>query len=419
MRHVELTELTKLVQDEEELSSSREARYTCAKFRGDVEEWIRPDLWTKEQWTVALYVTLLLVSSTGERLIFKMAVDSMAPFRAVLLLLILFTSMIIHAAIAIGKRVIYKDSVVSNVFPHKKLFFMGLFDSISFSGLVISATGVSPTMTVILMHANTPLIVLGSRYIFPDRQYSATQKIGVAWIFVALLIGVSRPLLDVFGLLPRSGLSSPSATFSSAVSSLVYVCSAAMQGLGALYKEKCIIDFAQPADVHIMSCWLFFYQLLFALLGFPILYVLQGISSDWVGYPITSFSENFWDGLYCWLGQDPDPESSSYDTAHTSCRVLFWLIISYVISTVIVLQCIDKVLATNNRVLGRSMAAAVLTSFLGAWIYANTFSSNIQNPTIGVADFVSILVLLTGMEVFGRDPDPDPELVTSFSPSRA
>jgi len=363
-------------------------------------------------------VTTLLLSCTAERVIFKVSVDSMVPFRGVLLLLILFTSIILHACVVIGKRVFNKDRVITNVLPHKKLAYMGLFDTISFAGLVISATGVTPTMTVILMHANTPMMVLGSRYFFPERQYSTKQKIGVALIGTALCIALSRPLLDVFGLLPRHPSANPSTTHSCAVSSIVYVISATMQGLGAMYKEKCIIDFAQPADVHVMSCWLFFYQLLFALLGFPILYVVQGLSSGWMGFPITSFGENFWDGLYCWLGQDPDDETSSYDTSHTSCRVVFWLILVYVLSTVLVLQYIDKVLTIKNSVLGRSMVAAVLLSFLAAWVYASTFSAQIESSSVGVADFVSIFVLLAGMEVFGKDPDPDPELITSFSPGR-
>ena len=48
-------------------------------------------------------------------------------------------------------------------FPQTSLILMAVVDSISFGGLVLSATGVSPTKTVILMHASTPCVVLGSK----------------------------------------------------------------------------------------------------------------------------------------------------------------------------------------------------------------------------------------------------------------
>ena len=172
-----------------------------------------------------------------------------------------------------------KDLPLSNVFPHKKLFLMAAMDTISFSGLVISAAGVAPTMTVLLMHTNTPLMVLGSKYLFPDRKYSPVQLSGVVLISLALCITASRPILDLLGLQSREDGSSAHMKqheYSSGLSTLVYIFSAGMQGLAALYKEKAIIEYCQPADIHVMSCWLFFYQILFALTAFPVLYAMQG-----------------------------------------------------------------------------------------------------------------------------------------------
>jgi hypothetical protein len=56
---------------------------------------------------LSAYVVTLMVASAGERIIFKVTVDGMAPFRAILLLLILFTSIIAFACIAIVKRLIH------------------------------------------------------------------------------------------------------------------------------------------------------------------------------------------------------------------------------------------------------------------------------------------------------------------------
>lgn len=293
---------------------------------------------------------------------------------------------------------------------------MALFDTLSFGGLIISATGVTPTMTVILMHANTPLIVLGSKYIFPDRIYTTLQNIGICLISIALIISISRPLIHMFGF-NSSDQRVHHEDYTSAICAFLYLCSAALQGIGALYKEKAIIEFSQPADVHVMSCWLFFYQFIYALVGYPLFYSLQGISNDWKGYPLSSFIDNFWDGLYCWLGEDPDPLTALYDTEKTSCVILFWLIIGYVLSTILVLYSVEKILITNSRILGRTMAIAVLMSFFFAWIYDVYYNNLIQDSTFGYADILSMIVLLVGMEIFGRDPEPEPELMTNYSPA--
>ena len=48
MRHVEITELTKLVREEEEFSSLRETQYTFTMFKNDIIKCLRFDQWTKE-----------------------------------------------------------------------------------------------------------------------------------------------------------------------------------------------------------------------------------------------------------------------------------------------------------------------------------------------------------------------------------
>jgi hypothetical protein len=35
--------------------------------------------------------------------------------------------------------------------------------------------------------------------------------------------------------------------------------------------------------------------------------------------------------------------------------------------------------------------------------------------TIGISDIISIIILLIGMEIYGRDPEPDVEIITNFS----
>lgn len=105
-------------------------------------------------------------------------------------------------------------------FPHSKLIIMATLDTVQFAGLAVSAAGVSPTMTVILLHTSTLFLVLGSRYTFPDRTYSTVQMRGVQ--LIALAVGISL-------------VSSLSHTLSSghgsdAASSFLYFCMAALHG---------------------------------------------------------------------------------------------------------------------------------------------------------------------------------------------
>lgn len=160
---------------------------------------------------------------------------------------------------------------------------MALFDTISFAGLIISASGVTPTLTVILMHANTPFMVFGSKFFFPERFYNSLQKAGVMLITAALLICISRSFLDITGYYSSSLKSG-----STSLCTLVYVSAAAMQGLGALYKEKTIIEHSQPSDIHIMSCWLFSFQIIYALIFYPVLYIFQGWFFHFISSPSRS-----------------------------------------------------------------------------------------------------------------------------------
>lgn len=132
--------------------------------------------------------------------------------------------------------------------------------------------------------------------------------------------------------------------------------------------------------------------------------------------------DNFWDGIYCLFGSDPNPSLSEYDISHSpTCVILFWLILFYVISTILILYCVEKILVMNNLILGNAMAFAVMISFFLAWIYDKYFSitsGEISNSSSinSFVDIISIGILLVGMIIFSKDPEPDTELTTNYSP---
>ena len=221
-----------------------------------------------QQFLLALSVSGLIIATAGERVTFKMAVDRMVPFRFVMVQLILTASLVIYGTITNIKQGFAGGNPQTHSFPHSKLFIMALLDTVQFAGLAVSAAGVSPTMTVILLHASTPCLVLGTRYGFPDRKYSLIQMRGVQLIALAVMV-------SLFGSISHQFF--PDEHESDTYSSLVYVSMAALHGLATLYKEREIISWAQPMDIHYLSSWLFLYQSIITLVCGPLIYYLQGM----------------------------------------------------------------------------------------------------------------------------------------------
>jgi hypothetical protein len=159
----------------------------------------RLDLWTKDTWILCIYVLSLVIAISLERVTFKMAVDRMIPFRYLLNIILLLISTAVYSVISLIKRSYMGPTTSSNFeyIHHSAIIKMAILDSISFSGLIVSASGVTPTMTLILLHASTPCIVWGTLYVFPQRTYSEIQNRGVIWITVAILSSISRPIWDL------------------------------------------------------------------------------------------------------------------------------------------------------------------------------------------------------------------------------
>lgn len=128
---------------------------------------------------------------------------------------------------------------------------------------------------------------------------------------------------------------------------------------------------------------------------------------------------NMFEGVQCFLGLHPD--SSDPDTA-ANCSNSMWLICSYVLANFLVLVSTIKVLQLSDQILGRAMAAAIFVAFVVLWMYDIAINQQqrggfVFSSNVGLCDIVAVIILLAGMEVHGRDPEPDEELITNFSPT--
>lgn len=115
--------------------------------------------------------------------------------------------------------------------------------------------------------------------------------------------------------------------------------------------------------------------------------------------------------MYCFLGNDPVQETS-YDSTRTNCSHSYWLVIGYVLCNIVVLACIDRISLTKNQILERALSFAVFVSIVGLAVYDNDFG--LDGCELDSATIIAIFILLVGMEMHSRDPEPDCDAITAF-----
>ena len=91
-----------------------------------------------------------------------------------------------------------------------------------------SAYAIAPIMTVILLHINTPFMILLSKYIFPERIYNSMQLRGTSIIALAVLFSIIKSFFDKSAHM---------------YSTLFFVFFSSLQSISTLYKEKLLIEF--------------------------------------------------------------------------------------------------------------------------------------------------------------------------------
>lgn len=132
-----------------------------------------------------------------------------------------------------------------------------------------------------------------------------------------------------------------------------------------------------------------------------------------------SLSKTYYLGWRCFLGDTPTDRVRDDDLQDDlNCEYSMWLIMGYVAATFCVVGSINIVLQQSSRIVSRAVSAAIFTAFLFLWAYdvnRHENSAYILGGSVGLADVAAIIVLIVGMEVYSRDPEPDVELITNYS----
>ena len=209
---------------------------------------------TKQNLIIVSSVAVLVIATAMERVTFKIMVDRMLPYKFVLVQIIFLFSGFSFVGLTKAQPYLnseYEDDMTD--FPQSKIFTMAVVDTIPFLCMAFSASGVPPTMTIILMHSSTIFVVLGSKVIFPQRDYTKYNHIGIGLIAFSIAICLLKVMFWHMDLI-------------SAPSNQVALCcwgffiAASLHGVSTLYKEKNIIEWSRPINNMYLSSCLFFYQ---------------------------------------------------------------------------------------------------------------------------------------------------------------
>lgn len=144
-----------------------------------------------------------------------------------------------------------------------------------------------------------------------------------------------------------------------------------------------------------------------------------GVSSDWTGFPLSSFLYNVRDGFFCVGGISP-PADVDYDTEYLECNGSLIMIVCYSICTILALFSVNIVLELGSQGLGRALFLGALFAIAALSMYdtLTSFGTGFFGSDIGVLELISFVCLLAGLETYYHDPEPDGQVMTNYVPRR-
>lgn len=124
---------------------------------------------------------------------------------------------------------------------------------------------------------------------------------------------------------------------------------------------------------------------------------------------------NIYDGWKCFLGFQGEPQA---DDLYVDCSESMGVVLGYVVCNAAVVVCMSTVLQLSHQYLGRATEAAILFAFVVLWVYdVHVNETSMFRGNEGVGDVMAIVVLIAGMEIYDRDPEPDVQVITNQAAS--
>lgn len=121
------------------------------------------------------------------------------------------------------------------------------------------------------------------------------------------------------------------------------------------------------------------------------------------------------DGFQCVVsGLDFSSSNPTYECFHIDCSFGVLVLLLFVVSNLCVLQITNRILQVNSGVLGSAILSAFITSFVGLRLLLPEPEGSLT--LVSLVDVVAFIVLVAGMYKYYSDPEPNAEVIASYSP---
>lgn len=313
---------------------------------------------------------------------------------------------------------------------------MALLDTAHLLMVVISGSHIPPTLIVILVQLTIPLTCIMAQFVHPDGCCSSSRRLdptthninaittahppirgcggmtsehvlGSLIITLAVLASLVPAIITFFE--PEIFLEMDVLPLRTALNTIIFTCGCIPAAASQLYKEHVFLQHKQPVDPNHLNLLLCVFQFIFLLIISPLVYGLQGFSGatkndDWTTlYPSSQISDNFQDGISCFLGTlDEERQESAYPE-DAECQYSFLIALTHVMSSILVGVAVDKIVnAGATKIMYRGMSAGIVLAVVSLFTYDIHDPDFNYGPMIDSLHFVCTLTLILGSEVYHR-----------------
>lgn len=166
------------------------------------------------------------------------------------------------------------------------------------------------------------------------------------------------------------------------------------------------MQYKQPVNMTTLNLLLSVFEFVFCSILAPLVFGLQGLGAPgrWASlYPSSKFSENFWDGIKCFLRILPndDQENKYYDDAR--CDFALGLVLFHAFSIAAVGVAVDKIVnAGATKVMYRGMSAGIVLAVLCMHAYDMRIPEFSYGAAVDGLNLACLIILILGSEVYHR-----------------
>ena len=199
---------------------------------------------------------------------------------------------------------------------------------------------------------------------------------------------------------------------------LLFTTSCIPAALSQIYKERTLVEFAQPVDSTLLNMFLSLYSFAFTFLVSPLVFPLQGFAdipstpeegsvlkvASWIHqYPSKEISSNFAQSLQCFAGTLSDDIQIRGYPEEAHCDFAYGFVLMYVFSILTINHAVDKICnAGAIKIMHRGISIGIIMSVV-MMAYYQIFVDDEEYGLIPNFYHVSCAaVLVFGSEVYHR-----------------